>query len=72
MIDEKLVKGALSRWLIDIGYSQSMASELVNGNRRPSLSMAAKVETKYGIPAASWNTGPPLNECWKQLKMRAN
>lgn len=71
MIDEKLIKGALSRHLVAIGYSQSMASEMVNGHKKPSLSKAAEIEKRFGIPAAAWVSGVPLQETWEQLKMRS-
>lgn len=71
MIDQKLVKGALARWLISVGYSQPMASEMVNGHKKPSLMKAAEIEKKFGIPAASWADGVPLEKTWEQLKLRS-
>jgi transcriptional regulator with XRE-family HTH domain len=47
---------ALARQLVRIGLSPSYASELANGQRSPSLKLAAKIERELSIPVASWLT----------------
>lgn len=34
--------------------SSAYASELANGKRQPSLSLAVRIERELGIPAAAW------------------
>jgi len=39
-----------------LGISASYMSDMINGNKRPSLALAFKIETetKGAVPAASW------------------
>ena len=44
-----------------------MASELVNGRRKPTLKVAANIERELGISASIWETRPPLAEMWEHI-----
>lgn len=37
-----------------LGLSVSYASELANGRRLPSLTLATRIEAEMGIPASTW------------------
>jgi transcriptional regulator with XRE-family HTH domain len=45
---------SLNARLIGIGISESYASLLANGHRRPSLSLALKIAAELGIPVEFW------------------
>ena len=71
-MDEKpdhleLARIALRKHLVRLGYSQPMASELVNGRRKPTLKVAANIERELGISASIWETRPPLAEMWEHI-----
>lgn len=56
----------LAAALRGMGLSKSYASELANGRRRPSLGLAARIETELNIPAATWasqNSQRANSEC---------
>jgi transcriptional regulator with XRE-family HTH domain len=48
-----------SSWAADLSISRSYFSELLNGNRLPSLELASKIEvlTNGRVPAGSWHLG---------------
>lgn len=47
-------------WAVLLGISRSHLSEILNGNRQPSLDLAAKIErlTEGAVMAASWIADP--------------
>jgi len=47
-----------SSWAEELGIAKSYLSDLLNGNRQPSLSLAFRIErlTDGAVPAASWIT----------------
>ena len=64
----ELARKALRDRLLGMGFHPSMASELVNGPRKPNLKTATKIEQRVGIPASAWSDGPPLQEMWDIIK----
>ena len=48
-------------WAGRLGISKSFLSDLLNGNRTPSLDLAVRIERATGgrVPAASWIPLPP-------------
>jgi len=71
MIDERLIRSALTRALLGMGYPSSSVSDYVRGAAKPSLDRAAEIERQIGIPAAAWAKGVPLLEMWNHLKIRS-
>ena len=67
----KIAKRVLYERLMAIGFSQSHASELARGKKRPTLEGAALIEEKLEIPAAVWATRVPLQEMWNIIKRTA-
>lgn len=61
---QPLAKKALQLALTDFGYSAGMVSDLINGNRKPSLEKATEIEEQIGIPASAWQAGVPLDQMW--------
>jgi transcriptional regulator with XRE-family HTH domain len=49
-----------SHWAERLGVSRSYLSDLLNGNRTPSLELAARIERMTGgeVPAVSWVPAP--------------
>lgn len=45
-----------AQWADELGVSRSFMSDLLNGNRRPSLELAVRIERATGgrVPAISW------------------
>lgn len=45
-----------SAWAVMLGISRSYLSEILSGNRRPSLELAVSIERKTNgaVPASSW------------------
>jgi DNA-binding transcriptional regulator YdaS (Cro superfamily) len=58
MFADHIIRSGKSRaaWAAELGISKSYLSHLANGDRQPSLEIAAKIErlTNGAIPAASW------------------
>ncbi|MGJ8561705.1 MAG: helix-turn-helix domain-containing protein [Litorimonas sp.] len=54
-----------SAWAEALGISRSYLSEILNGNRRPSLELAVSIERKTcgAVSAVSWIEGPAEAEC---------
>jgi DNA-binding transcriptional regulator YdaS (Cro superfamily) len=49
-----------SAWADRLGVSRSYLSDLLNGNKRPSLDLAVQIERATGgaVPATSWIDDP--------------
>lgn len=47
-------KALATRLRETLGVSAGYASDLANGNRKPSLEKAVEIEAKLGIPVAAW------------------
>ncbi|MCA3699693.1 MAG: helix-turn-helix transcriptional regulator [Brevundimonas sp.] len=37
-----------------LGLSRGYACDLANGNRKPSLKLALRIEQEFGVPASHW------------------
>lgn len=53
MKTQEIVKPT-QKQLIELGLSQSYASELTNGRKMPSLRVALKIQHKLGYPVTAW------------------
>lgn len=47
-------KGGLDAVAAELDFSVSMCSHVRGRTKRPSLTMAAAIQEKYGIPAVNW------------------
>lgn len=45
---------SLAKQLQDLGVANGHAYDLANGRRRPSLTLARKIEDELGIPMSAW------------------
>lgn len=59
MADPKALSSALREKL---NISTSYASELANGKRLPSLTLAVQIQEKLGIPASAWLDQKPVED----------
>jgi transcriptional regulator with XRE-family HTH domain len=59
---ESAPEPSLNARLMSAGVSESYASLLANGHRRPSLDLALELETKLGLAPSFWRDRPDLAE----------
>ena len=53
-MDQKTVEKPTQKQLIELGLSQSYASELLNARKLPSLRVALKIQHALGYPVTEW------------------
>ena len=53
-MDQRTVERPTQKQLIELGLSQSYASELLAGKKLPSLRVALKIQARLGYPVTEW------------------
>lgn len=70
MITRDIAQFALRRVLEDVGVSQSLASEISCGKKRPGLDRAAKIQERGGPEMSAWAPGgDPIASMWERLPL---
>jgi transcriptional regulator with XRE-family HTH domain len=66
MLSNFITQSGLTRstWAERLGVSRSYLSDVLNGNRRPSLDLAVRIARLTGgaVPVESWVPGEPVSE----------
>ena len=56
-MSQKTIQRPTQKQLIELGLSQSYASEILAGKKTPSLKLAKLIQDALGYPALEWMVG---------------